>query len=165
MSLSLDADDRGLRKPVAKFCNRSGPSQSSLALAALIAEGDGPIEADKQSQLPEAVPASPDASQDFVVGYRLEQLEQIALMNNPSIARMAALVNAARGNAIQVGLPPNPETGYSGQQLGSQGRAEQHGVVLNQEFVVREKLRLNRAVAYAEVRRLENDFAAQRQRV
>ncbi len=53
------------------------PSHSSLALATLIAEGDGPIEADKQPQLPEVVPASPDATQDSVDGYRLEQLEQM----------------------------------------------------------------------------------------
>ncbi len=66
MSLSLDADDRGLRSLLPKFAFAQDPSQSSLALAALIAEGDGPIEADKQPQLPEAVPASPDASQDFV---------------------------------------------------------------------------------------------------
>lgn len=141
------------------------PSASPLALAALIAEGEGPIDAGVQNQSAEVIPPSPIVVQEAVSGYRLDELEQMALMNNPSIARIAALVNAARGNAYQVGLPPNPETGYSGQQIGSQGRAEQHGVVLNQELVVREKLRLNRAVAYAEVRRLENEFAAQRQRV
>ncbi len=133
--------------------------------ARLIAQGDGPIEADAIGVAPEPLPTSSMVTTEAVTECRLEQLEQLALLNNPSIARLAALINAARGNALQVGLPPNPETGYSGQQIGSQGRAEQHGVVLNQEWVVRDKLRLNRAVAAADVRRLENEFAAQRQRV
>lgn len=98
-------------------------------------------------------------------GMTLSYLEQLALQANPSIARLSALVSAARGNAVQVGLSPNPEVGFEGQQLGSDGRAEQYGVLLNQELVVREKLRLNRSVAFAEVRRLEQEREAQRQRV
>ncbi len=68
-------------------------------------------------------------------GMDLAALEQVALANNPSIARTAALVGAARGNWIQVGLKPNPSVGYEGQQLGSGGLAEQQGVTVSQEFV------------------------------
>jgi len=95
----------------------------------------------------------------------LADLEQMALASNPSVARASALVGAARGNWIQVGLPPNPSIGYDGQQLGSGGRAEQQGVLFGQEFVRGGKLRLNRAVADRELARAQQELAAQQQRV
>ena len=98
-------------------------------------------------------------------GLSLRELEQMALAGNPSLRRAAALVAAARGNALQVGLPPNPGIGYEGQQLGSGGLAEQQGVLFSQEIVRGGKLRLNRAVADRERVRLEQEFAAQEQRV
>ena len=104
------------------------------------------------------VDANPDA-------LTLATLESRALASNPSIARAAALVNAARGRALQVGLRPNPEVGFDFQQLGSDGLAEQYGVVIGQEFVRREKLQLNRSAALHDVHRLEQELAAQRQRV
>jgi outer membrane protein, heavy metal efflux system len=98
-------------------------------------------------------------------GLTLEALEQQALASNPSVRRLAALVGAARGNSVQVGLLPNPSVGYEGQQLGSGGLAEQHGVLFSQEIVRGGKLRLNRAVADRERMRVEQELAAQQQRV
>ncbi|MEX0642381.1 MAG: TolC family protein [Pirellulales bacterium] len=98
-------------------------------------------------------------------GLSLEQLEQRALASNPSIQRLSALVGAARGNTLQVGLRPNPSIGYEGQQLGSGGLAEQHGVLFSQEIVRGGKLRLNRAVADRERMRIEQELAAQELRV
>jgi cobalt-zinc-cadmium efflux system outer membrane protein len=95
----------------------------------------------------------------------LADAEQMALAANPSVARAAALVEAARGNWIQVGLPPNPSVGYEGQQIGSGGRAEQDGVFVEQEFVRGGKLGLNRQVAAQEWARREQELAAQQQRV
>jgi outer membrane protein, heavy metal efflux system len=62
-------------------------------------------------------------------------------------------------------LPPNPTAGYEGQQLGSGGRAEQHGVLFTQEIVRGGKLRLNRAVAEQQLARAEQELAMQQQRV
>jgi cobalt-zinc-cadmium efflux system outer membrane protein len=109
---------------------------------------------------PEPLPAV-DASSKLT----LEALEQRALESNPSVRRLAALVDAARANTLQVGLLPNPSVGYEGQQLGSGGLAEQHGVLFTQEIVRGGKLQLNRAVADRERMRLEQEFAVQRQRV
>ena len=95
----------------------------------------------------------------------LEELEGMALSGNPAIARAAALVQAARGNWVQVGLKPNPVVGYEGQQLGSGGRAEQHGVYAEQEIVRGGKLKLNRNVAAQEIAQAERDLSAQQQRV
>ena len=98
-------------------------------------------------------------------GLSLAELEQMALAANPSIARAAAMVGAARGNWVQVGLLPNPSVGYEGQQLGSGGEAEQHGVLFTQEIVRGGKLELNRVIAQREVEILEQEFAAQQFRV
>jgi len=95
----------------------------------------------------------------------LADLEQMAIAANPSVARAAALVEAARGNWIQQGLPPNPCVGYEGQQIGSAGRAEQDGVFIEQEIIRGGKLGLNRQVAAQEWARREQELAAQQQRV
>ncbi|MGI8980379.1 MAG: TolC family protein [Pirellulaceae bacterium] len=95
----------------------------------------------------------------------LADLEQMAMIANPSVARAAALVQAASGNYTQVGLPPNPTVGYEGQQIGSRGLAEQDGVFINQEIVRGGKLKLNRQVAAQEWARAEHELAAQQQRV
>lgn len=95
----------------------------------------------------------------------LGELEQMALANNPSLARSSALVAAARGNWVQVGLPPNPSWGYLGQQIGSGNRASQHAFLIDGELVNGGKLRWNRAVAEQEIVRAEQELYAQQQRV
>jgi cobalt-zinc-cadmium efflux system outer membrane protein len=95
----------------------------------------------------------------------LSDAENLALSHNPAIAQAASLVRAAQGNWEQVGLAPNPRVGYSGQQIGSRGLAEQDGVVISQEIVRGGKLHLNRAVASHEVSRARHELAMQRQKV
>src|SRR5438067_2254017 len=48
----------------------------------------------------------------------LADFEQLALTNNPTIGRALALIEARRGNWLQVGLPPVVSWGYLGQQIG-----------------------------------------------
>src|SRR5207302_7625748 len=95
----------------------------------------------------------------------LPVLEQWALQNNPSLARFQAMVGAARGNWIQVGLPPKFSWGYLGQQIGSGNRASQHALLLDGEVMTGGKLTLNRAIAEQEVARAEQVLYAQEQRV
>lgn len=115
---------------------------------------------------PEPEPLPPARLKPVTVGaLTLVDLEQMALSANPSVARSAALVEAARGNWVQVGLPPNPSVGYEGQQIGSRGLAEQDGVFIGQEFVRGGKLRLNREVAAQESAKAQHQLAAQLQRV
>lgn len=92
-------------------------------------------------------------------------LEQMAIDRHPGIREALAKLEAACGRWVQVGLPPNPTVGYSGQQLGSRGQAEQEGVLIGQEIVAGRKLRLNRAVAQQEIRQAQQVVAAQQQRV
>ena len=98
-------------------------------------------------------------------GLTVESLEFIATKSNPSILRASAQIAAAKGRAYQAGLRSNPEVGFDFQQLGSSGRAEQYGVLVQQEVVRSEKLRLNRSIVLHEVAALEQAWVAQRQRV
>ena len=95
----------------------------------------------------------------------LPAIEQLALAHNPSLIRSRAMVDAAEGNWVQVGLPSNPLIGYLGQQLGSGGVAEQHGVLIQQEFIRGRKRQLNRAVAEQEIVAAQQQLAMQEQRV
>lgn len=95
----------------------------------------------------------------------LEQFEGLALANNPSLAQFGALVGSAQGNWTQVGLYPNPDVGYAGNQMGDRNTAGQQGAWFAQSFVTAHKLRLNRAAACQDVVRAQNDLAAQRYRV
>ncbi|QDU26283.1 Cobalt-zinc-cadmium resistance protein CzcC precursor [Anatilimnocola aggregata] len=116
----------------------------------------------------EAIPSPPGISQDVPQpqpSLSLANLEELALCSNPSLARAQAQVQMARGNWIQVGLPPNPSVGYSGQQLGSGGLAEQHGIYVTQEIVRGGKLNLNRQAAAHEVAQAEQNVIAQQFRV
>jgi cobalt-zinc-cadmium efflux system outer membrane protein len=95
----------------------------------------------------------------------LDDLEKMALANNPSITEAWARVGAARGKWVQAGLAPNPRLGYSGQQLGSGGQAEQQGVYIEQELIRGGKLRLDRAVACQEIIHAQQLLDVQRRRV
>lgn len=112
-------------------------------------------------QLDQLVPLSLESASELT----LPQLEQLALANNPTLAESRARVDAIRGKRVQVGLPPNPHVGFSDQQLGSGGEAEQYGLYYGQEVIRGGKLRLNRAVASQEIAIAEHEWTAQQQRV
>lgn len=137
--------------------------RNGLALGLLITGSLAPLHA---QQAP-----APNVNREAIItpqrdgALTLEDLEQMALGGNPSIARAQALVSAAHGNWVQVGLPPNPTVGYQGQQIGSRGQAEQDGALIEQEIVRGGKLRLSREVAAQEVARARQELAMQQQRV
>lgn len=108
-----------------------------------------------------AVTQSPTVDQRLT----LAALEEMALSVHPALAEAAARVQAAQGRWLQSGLPFNPEIGYSGQQLGSGGLAEQHGIVLAKKFIRGGKLDLNRAVECEEIHLRTAELARQQQRV
>lgn len=95
----------------------------------------------------------------------LQDLESMALSNHPGLLRAGAQVRAARGQWLQVGLPPNPTLGYVAAEVGDEGRAGQQGAYVSQQFITGGKLSLNREVAARKVARLQREFAAQQQRV
>lgn len=111
------------------------------------------------------LPPAPEPGRHQAAGLTLPDLEQMALQNNPTLSQAQAAVQAARGIWEQVGLYPNPVIGYSGGEIGNDGRAGQQGGFVGQEFVTGGKLRLNRQAACQEVIRLQQELAAQQFRV
>lgn len=69
----------------------------------------------------------------------IADLQAAALSRNPAIAVLDQKIEAARGLAIQAGLPYNPTIGYDSEDIGVSGRAGKHGVVLSQEFMTGNK--------------------------
>ena len=95
----------------------------------------------------------------------LADLEAMALNQNPSVSEAVARVESLRGNYVQVGLPPNPSVGYVAEDVGDEGTAGKQGGFVGQQLITGNKLSLNRAVAAQQVRRAEQELAAQQQRV
>lgn len=95
----------------------------------------------------------------------LLELEQMALQYHPALVRAEALVGAAQGRRIQAGFPANPTIGYDGQQIGSGGRAEQHGIFVEQEFRLGGKRQLDQAVAAREEAVARGDYETRRRQV
>ncbi|MGN6543956.1 MAG: TolC family protein, partial [Aureliella sp.] len=95
----------------------------------------------------------------------LADFEQMALVGNPTLAQAAAQVEAVRGRALQAGLYPNPTVGYTGQQIGSEGRAGQQGFYVTQMLVTGGRLQLNRAKFAQEATEMQWQALAHQYRV
>lgn len=109
---------------------------------------------------------APSAPQKAEKALTLEELELIALANNPTLAQAAAQADIARAKALQAGLYPNPTIGYQAEQIGVAGTAgEMQGIFIQQEIVTAGKLRLSRAKYQQESFAAEIQAYAQRLRV
>ena len=96
----------------------------------------------------------------------IADLEQLALAHNPTLAQAAAYIEAARGKAVQAGLPFNPTVGMEAEQIGADRTAgEIRWFTLQQQIVTGGKLRLSRLKYQQEVGLAEIQACAQRLRV
>lgn len=103
------------------------------------------------------LPPAPDVPSP---GITLEELTAIAEASNPTLRTAAAAIESFRGNAIQVGLYPNPLlTGGANQLVGNQS---QYYGALSQEIVTKHKLKLNREAATRQVLQAEQTFVLTR---
>jgi outer membrane protein, heavy metal efflux system len=96
----------------------------------------------------------------------LTELQRLALEKNPAVRQAAARVEAARGAAIQAGLPPNPTITAEGDTFGTGGLPGYEGFFIEQVIRLPNKLQLARAVSAMELknaevalRRAETDLA------
>jgi cobalt-zinc-cadmium efflux system outer membrane protein len=96
----------------------------------------------------------------------LQELENRALKNNPTIAQAEAEIRAAGGRQMQAGLWPNPTVGYIGEQIrgGSYGGGEQ-GFFVEQNVLLGGKLGLSRKIYGQEIRQAEQEKEEQIRRV
>lgn len=97
----------------------------------------------------------------------LQQVEEMALANNPTVQQAQAGVEAARGRARQAGAWPNPVVGYFAEEVapGDTIRWGEHGAFAEQTILLGGKLRLRRAVFEREIAQAEALQDMQRLRV
>ena len=97
---------------------------------------------------------------------RLEDLEQMALLANPSMAQARAGVRSATGLARQAGLYPNPTVGYYGDEIrgGYSGGGKQGGFI-SQTIVLGGKLGAARRVAVLQASEAEVGVQLQSTRI
>ncbi|HEU0180401.1 MAG TPA: TolC family protein [Blastocatellia bacterium] len=98
---------------------------------------------------------------------RLEDLERMALQNNPTVAQAEAAIRAAEGRRVQAGLMPNPIIGYLGEELNTRAfdQKSEHYIFAEQEVPLGGKLKKSRNVFAQERAQAQADAAAQKQRV
>lgn len=113
-----------------------------------------------------AVPPSPgtletDPSVDHPL--TLDELQQIAVANNPTLKQAYGFVQQARGNWWQVGLYPNPV--IEAQQGANNAPLDMFNTFVSQDIVTGSKLKLNREVASFDIDRAQWEAEAQNLRV
>ena len=113
----------------------------------------------------DSIHLGPRTTGEEATSLSLEDLENIALQNNPTLSQARAKIGAATGKLIQAGLMPNPILGYQGEEIGDEQSLGQQGIFLSQEIVRREKRALSRAVGSHEVSGAQNQAQIQRLRV
>jgi cobalt-zinc-cadmium efflux system outer membrane protein len=100
---------------------------------------------------------------------RLEDLEQMALRNNPTLAQAGAAIRAAEGRRKQAGLWPNPIVGYEAEGLAFNDLVRpyhsSHYVFVEQNIVGFGKLAKAKKIAAQEKALAESEAEAQRLRV
>src|SRR5713101_3605760 len=96
----------------------------------------------------------------------LEELQQMALENNPTFAQSAANIKGAEGRKKQSGLYPNPTVGYQGEQIrGGSFHGGEQGFFVQQDIVLGGKLGLNRQIFDQELKQAETEAEEQKLRV
>jgi len=112
-------------------------------------------------------PAQAQTPSTTATAITLEQLEQLALQNNPTGTAAAASIDAARGRTRQAGALPNPVVGYSGEEIktGDLDRRGEHGFFVEQTIPLGGKLRLSQNVFQKVIEQAEAVRDLQRLRI
>jgi cobalt-zinc-cadmium efflux system outer membrane protein len=96
----------------------------------------------------------------------LEELQQMALQNNPTFRQSTANIQAAEGRKKQSGSYPNPTVGYQGEQIrGGSFHGGEQGFFVQQDIVLGGKLGLNRKIFDQELKQAETEAEEQKVRV
>lgn len=134
----------------------------SAALVAIVIVFPGLVRAGEETNSIEAVSLSGWKKTEAI---SVEQLEALALQNNPTLDQARAETWKAYGRYVQAGLYPNPEVGYAAAEVGNEGRAGQQGGYVQQEFVFGNKLALSQNIGAAEREAAERAISLQELRV
>ncbi|HMV84995.1 MAG TPA: TolC family protein [Blastocatellia bacterium] len=143
--------------------------QLALTLACVFA-GNAVAQANMQASTQTKVSAQTAQTQSASVpALRLEDLEQMALKSNPTLAQAEASIQAAEGRRRQAGLWPNPIVGYEGEGLAfnSQVYPYRNGqyFFVEQSILTGGKLGKSKNIAAQEKVQTQAEAEAQRLRV
>ena len=96
----------------------------------------------------------------------VESFMELADKSNPTLAQAQRNVDRSNQQARQIGLPPDPIVGYTGDHIrGGSYHGGEEGAFFSQEFVLGRKLALRRDIYRAEGRSNEFAIAIQRARI
>lgn len=95
----------------------------------------------------------------------LDDLVEMALSHNPTLALAQAEIEKERGNWTQVGLYPNPTIGYLRSDPTQAGQSRTDGGFVQQQIITGGKLRINREIEDYGIANTGYQRDAQRQRV
>ena len=113
-----------------------------------------------------ALPARAQTSVSEKKTITLEELQQMALQNNPTFRQSAANIQAAEGRKKQSGLYPDPTIGYQGEQIrGGSFHGGEQGLFVQQDIVLGRKLGLNRKIFDQELKQADTEAEEQKLRV
>src|SRR5215510_8655361 len=138
---------------------QSGPARNQPSQSAQMKGGEHARHQADEKREQQSVAAGP--------ALKLEDLERMALQNNPTAAQAEAAIRAAEGRRVQAGLMPNPIVGYAGEELSPRafGQKSEHYIFAEQEVPLGGKLKKSRAIFAWEKAQAQADAAAQRQRI
>lgn len=131
----------------------SAPATPATATAEIVSSELEPV------VLADEFPPEPPAE---LTDVSLANLELVTFSNHPSLSQAMAQIRAERGRWVQAGLSTNPEVGFSGQQLGSGGEAEQIGVYVGKTIIRGGKQSLDQAVRARKIRAAEQQVERMR---
>jgi cobalt-zinc-cadmium efflux system outer membrane protein len=113
-----------------------------------------------------ALPGRAQTSASEQKAITLEELQQMALKNNPTFGQSAANIQAAAGRKKQSGFYPNPTVGYQGEQIrGGSFHGGEQGFFVQQDIVLGGKLGLNQKIFDEELKQAETEAEEQKLRV
>ncbi len=98
-------------------------------------------------------------------GLTLDQLELLAVQNNPTLSQAQSAISAEQGIYRQAGLYPNPQVGYLNGAATRSGVKQSNGMFFSQEIVTAHKLDLAQQAAAVEIQRYQWDYESQRMRI
>ncbi len=116
-------------------------------MVAIQSRGDAPIPLPPVTVPDPVGSGSVEKTQAAASALTLADLQNLAQQHNPTLAQAQSAIRAAQGRYLQAGLYPNPEVGYSGEEIGSEGKSGLQGSVVSQEIVTGGKLQLAQSAA------------------
>ena len=98
--------------------------------------------------------------------WRLEDLERVALQNNPTIGQADALIRSVQGRRLQAGLYPNPLVGVSADDIKARAPSQsKYFLWVQQTVITGDKRQTLLNAVRQEQRHAEGEQEIQRQRV